>query len=143
MRAFLADLDREVVIAGVVGLVVGGAWLAWTGPGFLLACAALLGGAVAWIARRRWIEVGALMLAAGAVPAAGYRLVGPPDVPPRQLPDSVQIERFAPGTADLLVVAGIVSIAVVAVLTVREGRRRDRLIAGKEERRRARLEGGA
>jgi hypothetical protein len=143
MRAFLADLDREVGIAGATGVLVGAVWLAWTGPGFLLACAMLLGGAVAWITRRRWVEVGTLMAAIGSVPAVGYRLVGLPDVPPRQLPDSIQIERFAPATADMLVIAGVISVTAAALVAVREGRRRDRLIASKEARRRARFESGA
>jgi hypothetical protein len=143
MRAFLADLDREVALAAIAGVVIGLIWLAWTGPGFVLAWSALVAGVLTWILRRRWLEVGVLLVTTAAVPAIGYRLLGPPAIRATVVPDVIPVEDFAPGAADLLVVTGLVSLAVVTILAVRDGRRREQLIAEKEARRRSRLRQGA
>ena len=55
----------------------------------------------------------------------------------------IPVKEFAPGAADLLVVTELVSLAVVTILAVRDGRRRERLIEAKEARRRSRLRQGA
>jgi hypothetical protein len=151
MRALGAGLDREVTVAGIAGIVIGAVWLAWTGPGFVLAWAALIAGVVAWILRRRWVEVGTFMLATGLVPALGYRIFGPPEVPPRTgVPDAgfgrfdtVPVEQFAASAAELLVLVALVSLLVVTFIAARDTRHRARRLEAKDARRRAALDEGA
>ena len=150
MGGLRSALDREVAVAGIAGIVIGALWLAWTRPGFVLAVATLIAGVVAWILRRRWVEVGTFMLATGLVPALGYRVFGPPEVPPRVAPDTgfgrfdtIPVERFAAPVAELLVLVALVSLLVVTFIAARDAGDRARRVAAKEARRRSQLDEGA
>jgi hypothetical protein len=140
MRAFLKDLDRSVLVALVAGLAIGIVWLIWTGPGFMLAWAVLVALVIGLLVRRRWLEVGALMIGAGLVPSVGYLLLGPPDPPPRVSVDALPVEYWAQSSAELLLIGGVVAFVVAAVFGITAGRRREAREAGHEARKRQRLE---
>lgn len=126
MRTFLAEFDRAAAIALGTGLILGLVWLAAPGPGVVFGALAAVGGAVAWIVRSRWLPVSLVLLGTGLVPAIGYRLFGRPEVPETIDERAIPVEAFAPAAADLFTLAGLIGLALVTFIGVREGIRRER-----------------
>jgi len=139
MRGFIGQLDRGVGVALVSGLAIGIAWLLSTGIGVVLAGVLVPLAAILLMIQRRWLEFGAFLLGTGILPAIGYRAFGPPAQVATTSTGGIPVELFAPAVADLLVLAGVVTLAVTIGLGLREGRRRDAHEARHEERKRRRL----
>jgi hypothetical protein len=136
MRAFLGEFDRVTLGVTVAGIAIGAVWVALLDLGVVIAFAVLLVASIALITRRRWIEIGLMLVAIGATVQLGYALLGVPPLPPPGTGGPEDLEIVAPGVAGLLMYGGIVMVFIVGAWDLWEGLRRERL--DREHRRRRR-----
>jgi hypothetical protein len=136
VRAVLDDFDAMVALAFALGLGIGAIWLAWTGPGVVVASLLFGLGAMILTIRRRWLEFGAFLLGTGIVPTVGYRILGPPPVQPTQVEGVVPIEVIAPSAASLLIIVGLTLVGVMTAHRIREEKRRATHVERRADRKR-------
>jgi hypothetical protein len=141
MQAFLGQLDRVTLAAGVVGALTGLLWIVNLPFGLAMTGLVAAIGTMLLVLNRRWLEVGVLLAAIGIVPSFAYRLSGPPPLPDPPPLTGTPAEVLAPGGAYFFLVAGIATIVVAGYFELRHGTRRERLAAERAERRRGRVGG--
>jgi hypothetical protein len=134
MRAFLGEFDRVTLGVAAAGVAIGTIWMALLDLGVVIAFATLLVGSIVLITRRRWIEIGLMLVAIGTTVQLGYALFGAPPPPSPGTAGPEDLELVAPGVAGLLTYGGIAMVVVVGAWDLWEGLRRERL--DREHRRR-------
>ena len=134
MRAFLGEFDRVTLGVVAAGFAIGVVWVALLDLGVVIAFATLLVGSIVLISRRRWIEIGLLLVAIGATVQLGYAVFGAPPPPPPGSAGPEDLEFVAPGVAGLLTYGGVAMVVIVGAWDLWEGLRRERL--DREHRRR-------
>jgi hypothetical protein len=117
MRSLLARLDRLSWIVIGVGVVVGLLWVLVLPLGIALSGIAGLFSLIVLGFRRRWLEIGLLLVAIGLVPLLAYRWFGAPLVDGLG-PDELSMELMAPGAAYVFFVIGL-AITLAAGLLLR------------------------
>ena len=117
MRSLLLRLDRLTWICVAVGFVVGLVWVLVLPLGIALSGIVGLFSLIVLGLKRRWLEIGLLLLAIGFVPLLSYRWFGAPPVEGLG-ENELSMELMAPGAAYVFFVIGL-AITILAGLMVR------------------------
>jgi hypothetical protein len=136
MRAFLGEFDRVTLGVILAGIAIGAIWVALLDLGVVIAFIVLLIASIVLISRRRWIEIGLMLVAIGATAQLGYALFGAPAIPPPGTSGPEDLEIVAPGVAGLIMYGGIAMVLFVGAWDLWEGLRRERLDRAHRRRRR-------
>ncbi|HET8777534.1 MAG TPA: hypothetical protein VFN76_07735 [Candidatus Limnocylindria bacterium] len=135
MRTFVGELDRFTAVVVAIGSVVGLLWALILPVGIGLSGFVAAVGAMLLVIRRRWLEIGLLLLPIGLIPLVAYRWFGAPVV--EALPgDRPSLELIAPGAAYLFFIVGLAVTMVAGWHDLRNAQRRERVEAAHAERRR-------
>ena len=125
MRSLLRGFDRLTGTVVGIGLAVGLAWVLLLPLGIALSGVVAVLGTVLLAFRRRWLEIGLLLLSMGLVPLLAYRWFGAPVVATVS-GDRLSMELMAPGAAYVFFVIGL-GVAITAGWLARgRGRPEDR-----------------